>query len=142
MSLYEKDFYAWANQQAALLKESRWLEADVGNIVEELETLARGEKRLLAELLKPLVASLLKWQHLPENREHSRKLEITLLRMKFRDFLNESPSLTAVMSDIIDHAYEISILWVERDTGLPETIFPATCPFTYDQMADDGFWPE
>jgi hypothetical protein len=44
-SLYDRDFYAWANEQAALLRAGRLTEADIENIVEEIESIGRGEKR-------------------------------------------------------------------------------------------------
>ena len=50
-SLYETDFYAWANQQAALLREGKLSAADVENIAEEIESMGRGEKRELLSRL-------------------------------------------------------------------------------------------
>ena len=35
--LYEQDFYAWANEQAALLRAGRLSEADIEHIAEEIE---------------------------------------------------------------------------------------------------------
>lgn len=29
-----------------------------------------------------------------------------------------------------------------RDTRLPETTFPATCPWSVKQLLDEEFWPE
>ena len=34
---YDTDFYAWANEQAALLRSGRLAEADIANIAEEIE---------------------------------------------------------------------------------------------------------
>jgi hypothetical protein len=28
------------------------------------------------------------------------------------------------------------------ETGLPESTFPTTCPWSFGQIMDDGFWPE
>lgn len=53
---YETDFYAWTNQQAALLKAGKFSELDIANIVEELETLGRAEKRELVNRLAVLLA--------------------------------------------------------------------------------------
>ena len=44
-TLYEQDFYAWANQQASLLRAGRLTDADIANIAEEIESMARSEKR-------------------------------------------------------------------------------------------------
>ncbi len=50
--LYERDFFAWANQQAALLRSGQFAQADIEHIAEEIESMGRGEKR---ELLGRLV---------------------------------------------------------------------------------------
>ena len=46
-SLYEQDFYAWAHEQAALLRAGALSAADIENIAEEIESMGRGEKREL-----------------------------------------------------------------------------------------------
>lgn len=43
-SLYDRDFCAWANEQAALLRAERLSEADIENIAEEIQSMERGEK--------------------------------------------------------------------------------------------------
>jgi hypothetical protein len=44
-TLYERDFHAWANQQAALLRAGQLSDADIENIAEEIESMGRSEKR-------------------------------------------------------------------------------------------------
>ena len=46
MSLYETDFYAWASQQAALLRAGKVTQADIAHIAEEI---ARGVLFLLMD---------------------------------------------------------------------------------------------
>ena len=50
---YESDLYAWAMEQAALLRSGRLAEADVANIAEEIESVGRSEK---SELVNRLAA--------------------------------------------------------------------------------------
>jgi hypothetical protein len=45
--LYDEDFYAWANEQAALLRSGRLTEADIAHIAEEIESMGKTEKREL-----------------------------------------------------------------------------------------------
>ena len=54
-SLYDHDFYAWANQQAALLRAGRLTEADIEHIAEEIESMGRSEKRELVNRLSVLL---------------------------------------------------------------------------------------
>ena len=52
---YDRDFYAWANEQAALLRAGEVSRADVENIAEELERLGRTEKREFVSRLTALL---------------------------------------------------------------------------------------
>lgn len=46
-SIYKTDFYGWTQQQAALLKNGQFSETDLANIIEEIESIGRSEKREL-----------------------------------------------------------------------------------------------
>jgi len=59
-SLYEADFYAWANQQAALLRSGKLSAADIAHIAEEIESIGKSEKRELVSRLTVLLLHLLK----------------------------------------------------------------------------------
>jgi hypothetical protein len=66
--LYDRDFYAWATEQGALLRAGRLSDADIGHIAEEIESMGRGEKREPVSRLTVLLAHLLKWRVRPERR--------------------------------------------------------------------------
>jgi len=59
---YEQDFYAWSEEQAALLRAGRAAEADLDNIVEEIESMGKSERRELISRLTVLLLHLLKWR--------------------------------------------------------------------------------
>ncbi len=46
-SLYQEDFYRWLQETANLLKEHRFEKLDLENLIEEIETMGRSEKREL-----------------------------------------------------------------------------------------------
>ena len=71
MSLYERDFYAWANEQAALLRSGNLSAADIENIAEEIESMGKSEKRELVNRLAVLLMHLLKWQYQTSLQGHS-----------------------------------------------------------------------
>lgn len=71
MTRYDQDFYAWTQEQATLLKEKRFTELDLENLVEEVESMGRSEKRELESRLSVLMAHLLQWYYQPENRSRS-----------------------------------------------------------------------
>ena len=56
---YDTDFYAWANEQAALLRSGNLSAADIENIAEEIESMGKSEKRELVNRLTVLLLHLL-----------------------------------------------------------------------------------
>src|SRR5258708_277127 len=57
-SNYDNDFYAWANEQAALLRAGRLGQADIEHIAQEIESMGRTEKRELVSRLRVLLRHL------------------------------------------------------------------------------------
>jgi len=140
--LYEQDFYAWANEQAALLREGKLESADIQHIAEEIESMGRTEKRELVNRLAVLLMHLLKWQFQPQGRCTSWRLTIKEQRRELSDHLDDNPSLKAKLSEAISSAYARAQLTAARETNLPETTFPTTCPWSFEQMMEDDFWSE
>ncbi|MBS0641439.1 MAG: DUF29 domain-containing protein [Proteobacteria bacterium] len=91
--LYDRDSYAWANEQAALLRSRRLSAADIAHIAEEIESMGRSEKRELASRLKILLFHKLKWDHQPERRGNSWHLSLENARDDITDHLADNPSL-------------------------------------------------
>ena len=141
-TLYDQDFYAWSNGQAALLRAGKLTEADVENIAEEIESMGRSEKRELVNRLAVLILHLLNWRHQPGLRENSWRLSIREQRYRLADHLKDNPSLAAKLRDAIIGAYRLALVEAERETGLPEATFPGACPWSFAQMTDEGFWPD
>lgn len=69
--LYDKDFVAWADQQALLLEQGRWSELDLVNLIEEVRDLGNRHRDALESQLRRLLMHLLKWQYQPERRSGS-----------------------------------------------------------------------
>ncbi len=136
--LYDRDFYAWANEQAGLLRAGNLSRADIANIAEEIESLARSEKRELVSRLTVLLHHLLKWRFQPERRSRSWELSIANARDELTDYLGENPSLEAMLSEAMATSYRRARRGAEQETGLPGSTFPVECPWTFDQaMADE-----
>ena len=140
--LYDEDFYAWANEQAALLRSGRLAEADIAHIAEEIESMGKTEKRELINRLKVLLMHLLKWQLQPTFQGNSWRLTIEEQRREVVDHLADNPSLKAKLSETMDAAYGTAVLAAARETGMDRRAFPATCPWAYEQVIDDSFWPK
>ncbi len=141
-SLYDKDFYAWANEQAALLRDGKLDAADIENIAEEIESMGKGEKRELVSRLTILLLHLLKWRYQPERRTTSWESTIQVQRNDLGDHLEDNPSLKSKLDEAIGKGYRDAALIAIGETGLPKSTFPAICPWSFEQMMDLEFWPD
>ncbi len=139
---YERDFYAWANEQAGLLRAGRLAEADIAHIAEEIETMGRSEKRELVSHLTVLLLHLLKWHYQPGLRSQSWRATSRIQRRDLTAHLDDNPSLKSVLSEAIVRAYGNVVIEAEAETGLAQTIFPAACPWGFERMMDGEFWPD
>jgi hypothetical protein len=136
--LYDRDFYAWANRQAALLRAGKLTDADIANIAEEIESMGRSEKRELVSRLNVLLLHLLKWRFQPERRSRSWEVSIANSRDDLTDHLADNPSLQAMLPEAVAQAYRRARRSASAETGLPESTFPMDCPWTFDEaMRED-----
>ena len=141
-SNYDSDFYAWANEQAALLRAGRLGQADIEHIAQEIESMGRTEKRELVGRLRVLLLHLLKWRFQPTGRGSNWKASIRVQRLDLAEHLKDNPSLKTIVPQAIATAFEGAIIEAADETKLPESAFPALCPWSFDQLMDARFWPE
>jgi hypothetical protein len=141
-SLYERDFYSWAMQQAALLRERRLDELDIDNMAEEMEALGRSEAKELRSSYRLLLMHLLKWRHQPKRRSRSWAGTIVRERQNAELGSTENPGLKSLQGELYAEAYRLARKQAAAETGLPLTTFPETCPYSLDQALDEAFWPD
>ncbi len=141
-ALYDQDFYAWSNQQAALLRAGDLQRADIEHIAEEIETMGKTEKRELISRLTVLVLQLLKWRFQPAGRGPSWEASIRVQRNRLVDHLDDNPSLKPLTPRAMQIAYRDAVLEAVAETGLPRATFPETCPWSFEQANDADSWPE
>ncbi|HTW68848.1 MAG TPA: DUF29 domain-containing protein [Acetobacteraceae bacterium] len=141
-TLYDQDFYAWANEQAALLRAGRFADIDVENVAEEIESMGRSQKSEMVNRLAVLLMHLLKWRYQPGFRSNSWRLTIEEQRRRLADHLADNPSLNSQVDSALQRAYRLARLQAARETGLGREVFPADCPFAFNHVMADDFWPE
>jgi len=139
--LYEKDFYAWIIENAKLIRENRLSELDVENLAEEIECMGRTEKRELLHRLIVLIMHLLKWKFQPQKQSKSWRSTIWTQRRDLLRLLQESPSLKHILQERLIEAYDDAVIQAVCQTSLPQSFFPTKCPFTWEQIFDENFWP-
>jgi hypothetical protein len=142
MSIYEIDFYGWTQQQAAFLKSGCLSNLDIKNLIEEVESMGRSEKRELDSRLMVLLVHLLKWKYQPKRRGRSWELTIQGQRLNFLETLEENPSLKPQLEDILVRAYRKAKIQALKETKLAKNTFPDACPWELAQILDDNFYPE
>lgn len=142
MISYDKDFYSWTQEQAELLKHGRFSELDIDNLIEEVETMGRTEKRELESRLTVLLLHLLKWKYQDLRQCRSWELSIIEQRLKFEETLEENPGLKSKLDDILKKAYRYAVIEASKETKISIKIFPELCPWELDKITDSEFYPD
>ena len=91
--LYETDFDVWTQEQAQLLRERRFDDLDLDNLVDEVQSVGSSEKREIRNRLVVLLGHLLKWKFQPGGRGSSWIQTIFEQRQLITDIITGSPSL-------------------------------------------------
>lgn len=139
--LYESDYYTWALEQAALLRERRFGELDLENLAEEVEDLGRRQADELESRYETLLLHLLKWEFQPERRSNSWLATIRRERGKTAEHLDDHPGLKPRRQELFGKAYKGARAGAAVETNLLVEHFPAENPYTLDQAVDEDFWP-
>jgi hypothetical protein len=141
-TVYETDFYARTQEQARVLRERRWNDLDLENLVDEVASVGGSEKREIRNRLTILLAHLLKWKHQPGLRGASWRGTICEQRDQLADIVGDSPSLREFLLQQVKDRYLGGRLLVAKETGIAFGLFPEECPFAPDQVLDPEFFPE
>jgi hypothetical protein len=139
---YETDFYLWSCEQAELLRQGRFAEIDLANIVEEIESLGRSDRRALISAYRVLIQHLLKWRFQPQKRSRSWLATIRVQRTHLATLEGESPSLAAKAFEHIALANADARKLAADETSLPLGTFPEFCPFSADQLRNSDWLPD
>ena len=139
---YNADFYAWAQAQAAALRAKDWAALDLEHLAEEVEELRKTERRGVRRQLRLILSHLLQWVYQPEKRTDSWRSTIANGRVLVQEDLEDIPSLTRELPELLTWAYPRARRDAAKDTGLPLTAFPDACPWPPEQVLQEDFWPE
>lgn len=136
--IYERDFYAWINEQVSLLRAGDIARVDLANVAEELASSSRREKRELRQRLAGLLYRLLKWQVQTGLRSGSWALSLDAARDAVADLLTDSPSLRAELPKTMMAAYRSARREVAIETGFAIGSLPSECPWSFDEAMRTG----
>ena len=143
--LYDRDFYAWTQQQAGLLKAGRLRDVDLEHLIEEVEDMGGEQKRAVRSHLRHLITHLLKLHCSPaEDPRRGWRDEVRNARGEIEDRLSGSPSLRSHLDDLLADVWPRARRLAAgqmADFGEHPDV-PADCPFTPAQVLDDDYWPD
>ena len=138
---YDHDYFAWLTHQAKLLSERRFDGLDLDRLIDEIQDLAREEKREIESRLGVLLMHLLKWAYQPEKRSGSWASTMIEQRARILKRLQDSPSLRGYPAEVLDEEYATAVGRAAVETGIDRETFPLECPFTIEQVLDLDFLP-
>jgi hypothetical protein len=138
---YEEDFYAWTREQAANLRAGALTELDLEHLAEEIESMGISQRNELKNRLRVLLLHLLKWRSQPTERSSGWVGTITQ-RDRLELLLEDSSSLQRLLDEAFAYAYPKARRAASRETHLPLSTFPENCPFTFEQVLNEEFWPD
>ena len=139
-TLYDQDYYLWIRTTINQLRTGQFSAVDLENLLEELETLGRSQKRAIKSLLTKLLEHLLKlkcWDNERERNQGHWKGEIRTFRTQIKDELKDSPSLKPYILEIFDECYQDARLEASDRSQLPIDIFPILPIGSLEQILDD-----
>jgi Domain of unknown function DUF29 len=140
--VYDQDFCLWLEQTANLLKERNLAELDIENLIEEIETMGRSEKRSVTSNLEIILIHLLKYKYQPQKRSNSWRYTLIEHRLRLLEEFENSPSLRKYFAEKLDNCYLRAKELASVETGLNMVTFPQESPFTSEQILDKSFLPE
>ncbi len=131
---YDGDVVAWARQQVEFMKTGRFSELDLENVIEEIDDVAKRERRELKSRMAILLAHLLKCKYQPSMRTPSWTATVRIQRRSIAALLDQMPSLQPALNDTqwFAGAYDDGLLQAVQETQLD--VFPATCEWSVDEV--------
>jgi hypothetical protein len=118
-SAYDADFCAWAVAQANLLRAGRLAEADIAHIAEEIEDLAKRDRRELASRVRTVMEHQLRLTASPATGPRPGwEATIDRERVEIGRLLEDSPSLRGTLPDVIARELKTARRLVARDMSL------------------------
>jgi hypothetical protein len=152
-TLYESDFYAWTQDQAAALRalpeRLRPNALDVEHLAEEIEDLGSSQRAAAQSLIRQILLHLLKLRFHPDPRPWAHWREETReFRVQVDAIFEASPSLQARRADLAGWAWARAARQVSDaldDDGHPDTaalVRSATAEAPYFDLDREVLNPE
>ena len=142
-NLYDQDFALWIEKTVKQLKSGDLSQVDLENLIEEVESLGKSQRKAVDNFLTRLLEHLLKrcYVVLPDCYR-GWEIEIRNFRKELKKEFKYSPSLKRFMIEILEECYREALEAVKED--YPDSNFPDVCPFAedIDGLLNHKFWQD
>lgn len=143
-SLYDIDYQLWLDQTVAQLKAREFSQVDWENLIEEIESLGKSDKRAILSYLIRLCEHLLKVKYWESEREACFKgwvQEISNFRLEIDLLLQDSPSLKPFLRENFMAAYQKARKNLLKVSLLTTDLVSEEPSFTLEQVLDEDWLP-
>lgn len=140
--LYDRDFYLWIEKAVTLLQAGNLGDLDLENLIDEIESMGRSEKRSISSNLEIILMHLLKYKYQPDRRSNSWRYTLLEHRRRLYKDFKISPSLKRYFLEEFADAYISARKLASVETDIPINNFPAVSPFSPEQVLDEDYLPE
>lgn len=84
---------------------------------------------------------LLKCQFQPEHSQNKWRATLIEQRTRLAQLLDDSPSMRPALPEYVRESYAVAVKMAAAETGLPAGAFPASNPYSIDEILDQDFMP-
>lgn len=143
-SLYDADYQLWLDETVAQLKAHNFSNLDLENLIEEIESLGKSDKRAISSYLMRLCEHFLKlryWESERDNSFRGWKLEVANFRLQIQAILKDSPSLKNHLRENLGLAYQNGRKLFLNVSELNDALVPEQPDFTLEQALDENWLP-
>ena len=145
---YDDDFYAWTQHQAAVLREMPVADNrfDREHVAEEIEDLGNSVRNAVRSQARRIIEHFLKLQYSPAKEPRNGWVEsIFDARQEISD--NMTPTLRREIGSELARLYRdgrkrAAMGLVHHDEAEQAQLLPDACPYTFDQILEDDWYPE
>lgn len=141
--LIQADYLGWLNETITLLKQKNFDKVDWENLIEEIESLGRSQKRELRNRLTTMLEHCLKLCYADYVQDYRGWQEtIRCSQRELQELLADSPSLKQYWDQVFLDCYATALETLRDNPDYQSFDFPDDCPFPQEisQILQKKVW--
>ena len=137
---YNTDYNQWIQETIKAIKAKNFEKVDWNNLIEEIESMGKSERRALLSLLTRLLEHLLKMSYWDAEKERNYShwaSEVVNFRAQIENQLEDSPSLKRELPTFHQRAHSTAIKSVSKLFALSDEAY-----ISLENALDDDWFPK